>query len=74
MDDIRNGKRDSKYYKVYDTNGGESIILNWDNIKINKSNSPKLLVIDEITHYSSAEIQILSKWVNGNIIALGDTN
>lgn len=49
-----------------------------NDIKVNKiTNAPKLIVIDEATHFSTAELQLIGKFAeeNGiNVILLGDDN
>lgn len=75
MQDINNNSRTSKYYTVVDLPGGnEGIQLNWDTIKLNKDTAPDILIIDEVTHFSNAELQILDNWVKNKIITLGDPN
>ena len=52
--------------------------INLSKIKFNKiPKLPKLIVIDEVTHFSGLELQILNEFAKQNgisIIALGDTN
>ena len=49
-----------------------------NDVKVNKiTNAPKLIVIDEATHFSTAELQLIGKFAeeNGiNVILLGDDN
>lgn len=75
IDDIKHDKTDSEYYSIVNLPGGNTgIQLNWDNIKLNATTAPEILVIDEVTHFSNAELQILDRWVKGQIISLGDPN
>ena len=74
MEDINSGKEDSEYYTVTKTDSGRIVTLNWDKIPINQDNAPEILVIDEATHYSTAELQIFNKWVKKELILVGDPN
>ena len=75
IDDIKHDKTDSEYYSVTNLPGGNvGIKLNWDKIKLNVAAAPEVLVIDEVTHFSNAELQILDRWVKGQVISLGDPN
>ena len=71
-------KTNGKFYtKTPGLDGNTTVVLK-DSVKVNKiTNAPKLIVIDEATHFSTAELQLLGKFAeeNGiNIILLGDDN
>lgn len=71
-------KTNGKYYtKIPGLDGNTTVQLK-DNIKVNKiTDAPKLIVIDEATHFSTAELQLIGKFAeeNGiNVILLGDDN
>ena len=78
MNNIKEGKSDSKYYystKLLDNTTG--IVLKKDALTFKDFNAPKLIIIDEITHFSNIELQILNEYANKNkirILGLGDTN
>lgn len=80
--DLDSANQDSEYYNylphvAVDDN---TILLLKDNVKVNildKNKVPKLIVIDEFTHYNGVEQQIISKFAKLNgikVIGLGDTN
>lgn len=58
--------------------GNKAQILNKEAIKFNEiKDLPELIIIDEVTHFSGLELQILNEFAKKNsisIIALGDTN
>lgn len=71
-------KTNGKFYtKTPGLDGNTTVVLK-DSVKVNKiTNAPKLIVIDEATHFSTAELQLLGKFAeeNGiNVILLGDDN
>lgn len=71
-------KTGGKFYtKVPGLDKNTTVELKKD-IKVNKiTNAPKLIVIDEATHFSTAELQLIGKFAeeNGiNVILLGDDN
>lgn len=71
-------KTGGKFYtKTQGLDKNTTIELKKD-IKVNKiTNAPKLIVIDEATHFSTAELQLIGKFAeeNGiNVILLGDDN
>lgn len=67
-----------KYYtKTRDIVGDTTVKLK-DSVKVNKiPNTPKQLIIDEATHFSTAELQVISKFTKENgiqVVLLGDPN
>ena len=71
-------KTGGKFYtKIPGLDHNTTVELKKD-IKVNKiTNAPKLIVIDEATHFSTAELQLIGKFAeeNGiNVILLGDEN
>lgn len=78
MKDINEGKTNSDYYKTVKLlDGNTGIILNTDAITFKEFKAPKLIIIDEITHFSNIELQILNHYANQHgirIIGMGDTN
>lgn len=78
MKDINDNKSDSKYYNsVKLLDGSTGITLKKDSITFKDFAAPKLIIIDEITHFSSIELQILNEYASKNgirILGLGDTN
>lgn len=69
-------KTNGKFYtKTPGLDGNTTVVLK-DSVKVNKiTNAPKFIIIDEATHFSTAELQLLGKFAeeNGiNIILLGD--
>ena len=73
-EDSTNGKY---YTKTKDIVGDTTVKLK-DSVKVNKiNNAPKQLIIDEATHFSTAELQVISKFAKENgiqVILLGDPN
>lgn len=61
--------------KATGLNGDSTVKLN-DSVKISKiTNAPKMLIIDEATHFSTAELLLISKFAEENnidLILLGD--
>lgn len=80
MSDLDSNSKKSDYYTYNNIPGYSTTleILVPSKIKINKvKDAPKAVIIDEITHFSGIELQILNLWAKENnikIIALGDTN
>lgn len=78
MKDINDNKSDSKYYNsVKLLDGSTGITLKKDSITFKDFAAPKLIIIDEVTHFSSIELQILNEYASKNgirILGLGDTN
>lgn len=78
MKDINENKSDSKYYNsVKLLDGSTGITLKKDSITFKDFDAPKLIIIDEVTHFSNIELQILNEYANKNgirILGLGDTN
>lgn len=79
--DLENKQKDSKFYSFNAGQGldaSDTITINFDNVKVKKiDNAPKIIVIDEATHFSNAYLQILNEFarVNGiQIVTLGDIN
>lgn len=80
--DAANGKwvdiTKGKYYTLAQGLDGNKTVQLKKSVKVNKiTNAPKLLVIDEATHFSTAELQLISKFAkeNGiNVFLLGDSN
>ena len=64
-------KRDFKYIKVLNNNVNK-IVLNSDAITFNTDDAPELIVLDEATHISSIELQILDKWAKKGVLLIGD--
>ncbi len=67
-----------KYYTTVPGLDGNTTVVLKDSVKVNKiTNAPKLLVIDEATHFNTAELQVIGKFAreNGiNVFLLGDDN
>lgn len=67
-----------KYYTKTRNIIKDSTVLLKDSVTVNKvTDAPKYLIIDEATHFSTAELQILSKFAKENniqLILLGDPN
>lgn len=67
-----------KYYTTEKGLDNNTTVVLKDSVKVNKVNdAPKLLVIDEATHFNTAELQVISKFAkeNGiNVFLLGDDN
>ena len=80
MKDVDSNKTVSKYYSVKAIPGmkaTKAFVLNPDSLVFNTVETPKLIIIDEATHFSSIEHQILDTWAQKNgitILALGDSN
>lgn len=62
-------------YVIDGLDGTKTVQLS-DSVKINKiSNAPRLIIIDEATHFNTAELQIISKFAKLNniqVLLLGD--
>lgn len=75
--DLEQKKSSSKYWKKTKVDGTTTVILK-DTVKVKKvDKAPKFLVIDEATHFSTAELQVLSKFAKENniqLILMGDEN
>jgi hypothetical protein len=57
MKDINENKSDSKYYNsVKLLDGSTGIILKKDSITFKDFAAPKLIIIDEVTHFSNIEL------------------
>ena len=73
-----NGKgTNTDYYSYSESIESEIYTLKPDKIKFNTKDAPKLLIIDEITHFSGIELQLLNEWARQSgttIITLGDIN
>lgn len=69
-------KTDGKFGSIVPGLDGTKTVKLKDNIVINKiSNAPKLIIIDEATHFNTAELQVISKFAKLNniqILLLGD--
>lgn len=78
MKDINENKQDSKYYNTVKLlDGSIGVSLKKDSINFKDFAAPKLIIIDEVTHFSSIELQILNEYANQHgirILGLGDTN
>lgn len=78
MKDINENKSDSKYYNsVKLLDGSTGIVLKKDSITFKDFAAPKLIIIDEVTHFSNIELQILNEYASRNnirVLGLGDTN
>lgn len=78
LDKIKNkDKQSDKFTTELSTNEDADILnIDFDKFGIKKiSNPPKYIIIDEVTHLSNLELQILGKWsqLNGvKILGLGD--
>jgi len=78
MSDLDADKTNSELFTFKtDPDGNNYILVNFDKITFNNvDDAPVILLIDEITHFSNAELQILNKFAqdhNVQIIGLGDT-
>lgn len=72
------GNKDSEYFsKSKGVDNSSIVILNKDKIEFKKGDAPDLIIIDEITHFSNIELQILNAYAEQNgvsILGLGDSN
>jgi DNA transposition AAA+ family ATPase len=68
-------KTNGKYYVKESGIENTTCVLK-DSVKVNKiENAPKLIIIDEATHFNTVELQIISKFARENeinVILLGD--
>lgn len=71
---IKSGRGDANFEKV--TRGGGVIYKDTGALKLKApAKSPKVLVIDEATHFSNYDIQLINRWARENnvqVILLGD--
>ena len=82
LDKVSNGdtiqNHDSEYFTVYPVSGSAVIKLKPESIKFNTlEKTPKKIFLDEATHLSSLELQILNEYakqVGAVIYAAGDPN
>ncbi len=69
-------KTDGKFGSIVPGLDGTKTVKLKDSIVINKiSNAPKLIIIDEATHFNTAELQVISRFAKLNniqILLLGD--
>ena len=68
---------DNKYITQEVEQGSPVSILKRGVIKYNTDNAPELIVIDEVTHFSTIELQLLNEFAESTgtqIIGLGDSN
>lgn len=75
MADLDKGNSRSSFYQLkYDKTRNETLWIS-DKIKVKKdANAPNIVIIDEVTHFSQAELQIINNWASLNkvrIITLG---
>lgn len=65
-----------EYYNIIDGQDGDPTVVLKDNVTVaTLSNPPKFLIIDEATHFSTAELLLISKFAvqnNIQVILLGD--
>lgn len=76
---IDSGQKDTRLYNTVNIPGQNTAqILNTGAITFNDSvEAPELIIIDELTHFSGLELQILNEFAKRrgiSIIGLGDTN
>lgn len=78
MKDINENKQDSKYYNTVKLlDGSMGVSLKKDSITFKDFAAPKLIIIDEVTHFSNIELQVLNEYASQHgirILELGDTN
>lgn len=71
QNNVLKGNGDNNFRKT-----GKNTYLDTGNLKVKHTqNAPKVLVIDEATHYSNYEIQLINRWANENnvqVILSGD--
>lgn len=71
-----NWKTDGKFGSVTTGLQGNKTFKLKDDIKVSKvENAPKLIIIDEATHFNTAELQLISKFAQENgsqVLLLGD--
>lgn len=76
LEHIKSNKEDSPYYSIKINNEATIVKINPNKFNIHKiDNAPEVITIDEVTHLSSLELQILSNWAqlnNVGLIFLGD--
>jgi len=70
ISDLEQEKESSEYYTTVVEHDGTSVVLNWDKIKLNTKAAPKLLIVDEYTHFDNVAMQIFDKWTK--VISAGD--
>lgn len=76
MDQKGDWKSNGKFGNVVPGLDGNNTVKVKDSVVVNKiQNAPKLIVIDEATHFNTAELQIISKFAKLNgiqVLLLGD--
>ena len=64
---VVNGTSDSSYFSVNSTGEADVVTVNFDKFGIKKvDNAPDAIIIDEATHLSNLEIQLLSQFAKLN--------
>lgn len=72
--DSTDTKEDNEFYTSIE--GPNTRLKLKDTVKVNTTEHPKVLIIDEVTHFKSKDLQVLNKWAKETgtkIIAVGDT-
>lgn len=77
MSDLQKSKSD--YFKIEKgggLDGADTILLDTSKLTFNEADPPELIIIDEVTHFSSIELQILNAYADKHnipILALGNS-